>query len=233
MTLDCKVYPLAPGEDDTLQKFLSENLDKGYICQSKSPYAFPFFFIKKKNSDLRPCYGSTDRSDRDGVLVESKSQQDYGRDVLELSRSSADLEGNVSNHSKVRSNRVELQTKSSLRLDSRYNAAFIHVQTVLRKRYISRYVSYARVLRIITITSHQSAERGHQSAHESVVRIVIKTGSRIESHESVLYRNRPTCRGQQARRWEMKRIVTVLYKTIVSSTQSQYEIPPRYHSYEN
>ena len=53
-TLDCKVYPLAPGEDDALQKFLSENLDKGYIRQSKSPYAFPFFFIKKKNGDLRP-----------------------------------------------------------------------------------------------------------------------------------------------------------------------------------
>jgi hypothetical protein len=53
-TLDCKVYPLSPGEDDALQAFLSENLDKGYIHQSKSPYAFPFFFIKKKNGDLRP-----------------------------------------------------------------------------------------------------------------------------------------------------------------------------------
>ena len=30
-TLDCKVYPLSPREDDTLQTFLSENLDKGYI----------------------------------------------------------------------------------------------------------------------------------------------------------------------------------------------------------
>ena len=54
MTLDCKVYPLAPGEDDALQKFLSENLNKGYIRPSKSPYTFPFFFIKKKNGDLRP-----------------------------------------------------------------------------------------------------------------------------------------------------------------------------------
>ena len=53
-TLDCKVYPLSLGEDDALQTFLSENLDKGYIRPSKSPYAFPFFFIKKKNSDLRP-----------------------------------------------------------------------------------------------------------------------------------------------------------------------------------
>ena len=53
-TLDCKVYLLSPGEDATLQTFLSENLDKGYIRQLKSPYAFPFFFIKKKNGDLRP-----------------------------------------------------------------------------------------------------------------------------------------------------------------------------------
>ena len=53
-TLDCKVYPLSPGEDEALQKFLSENLNKGYIRQSKSPYAFPFFFIKKKNGNLRP-----------------------------------------------------------------------------------------------------------------------------------------------------------------------------------
>jgi hypothetical protein len=52
-TLDCKVYPLSPGEDTALQMFLSENLTKGYIRPSKSPYAFPFFFIKKKNGDLR------------------------------------------------------------------------------------------------------------------------------------------------------------------------------------
>ena len=30
-TLDCKVYPLSPGEDTALQNFLSENLAKGYI----------------------------------------------------------------------------------------------------------------------------------------------------------------------------------------------------------
>ena len=53
-TMDCKVYPLSPGEDVALQTFLLENLAKGYIRPSKSPYAFPFFFIKKKNGDLRP-----------------------------------------------------------------------------------------------------------------------------------------------------------------------------------
>ena len=52
--MDCKVYPLSPTEDIALQKFIAENLEKGYIRQSKSPYAFPFFFIKKKNGDLQP-----------------------------------------------------------------------------------------------------------------------------------------------------------------------------------
>ena len=51
-TMDCKVYPLSLTKDITLQKFIAENLDKGYIRQSKSPYAFPFFFIKKKNGNL-------------------------------------------------------------------------------------------------------------------------------------------------------------------------------------
>ena len=53
-TLDCKVYPLSPTEDVTLQTFITENLGKGYIRLSKSPYTFPFFFIKKKNSNLQP-----------------------------------------------------------------------------------------------------------------------------------------------------------------------------------
>ena len=53
-TMDCKVYPLSPTEDIALQKFITENLGKGYIRQSKSPYMLPFFFIKKKNGDLRP-----------------------------------------------------------------------------------------------------------------------------------------------------------------------------------
>ena len=53
-TMDCKVYPLSLTEDIVLQKFIAENLEKGYICQSKSPYAFPFFFIKKKNGNLQP-----------------------------------------------------------------------------------------------------------------------------------------------------------------------------------
>ncbi len=53
-TLDCKVYPLALTEGDTLTKFLNEQLQKGYIQLLKSPYASPFFFIKKKDRKLWP-----------------------------------------------------------------------------------------------------------------------------------------------------------------------------------
>ncbi len=53
-TLDCKVYPLAITEGDALTEFLNEQLEKGYIRPSKSPYASPFFFIKKKDGKLRP-----------------------------------------------------------------------------------------------------------------------------------------------------------------------------------
>jgi len=52
--LNCKVYPLAEGQQELLDKFLQEHEDKGYICQSNSPYALPFFFVKKKDGKLRP-----------------------------------------------------------------------------------------------------------------------------------------------------------------------------------
>ena len=52
--LDCKMYPLAEGEQEELDKFLYQQEKKGYICVSNSPYASPFFFIKKKDGKLRP-----------------------------------------------------------------------------------------------------------------------------------------------------------------------------------
>jgi hypothetical protein len=51
-TLDCKVYPLAPMEQEALEDFIKEHLKKKYICPSKSPYASPFFFIRKKDGKL-------------------------------------------------------------------------------------------------------------------------------------------------------------------------------------
>ena len=43
-------------ENEALKKHLDEQLAKGYIRPSKSPYATPFFFIKKKNGTLHPIY---------------------------------------------------------------------------------------------------------------------------------------------------------------------------------
>ena len=52
--LDCKVYPLSQDEQTAQDAFLKEHLDKNYIRPSKSPYAAPFFFVKKKGGCLRP-----------------------------------------------------------------------------------------------------------------------------------------------------------------------------------
>jgi hypothetical protein len=54
VTLDCKLYPLAPGEQHALDDFIKEHLKKGYIRPSNSPYASPFFLMKKKDGKLRP-----------------------------------------------------------------------------------------------------------------------------------------------------------------------------------
>ncbi|KAI5117428.1 hypothetical protein M0805_007779 [Coniferiporia weirii] len=52
---DCKLYPLSPKEQLALDQFLEDNLRKGYIRPSKSPMASPFFFIRKKDNELRTC----------------------------------------------------------------------------------------------------------------------------------------------------------------------------------
>jgi hypothetical protein len=52
--LDCKIYPMTREEDASLEKFLDEMMALGYIQPSKSPYASPFFFVKKKDGKLQP-----------------------------------------------------------------------------------------------------------------------------------------------------------------------------------
>jgi hypothetical protein len=52
--LDCKIYPMTREEDNALEKFLDEMIALRYIQPSKSPYASPFFFVKKKDGNLRP-----------------------------------------------------------------------------------------------------------------------------------------------------------------------------------
>lgn len=49
-----KMYHLSHDEEKELDKFINENLEKGYIRESKSPMSLPFFFISKKNGKLRP-----------------------------------------------------------------------------------------------------------------------------------------------------------------------------------
>ena len=50
-----KNYNLTPAEQLKLDKFLKENLEKGYIWPSQSPMASPFFLVSKKDGKLRPC----------------------------------------------------------------------------------------------------------------------------------------------------------------------------------
>jgi hypothetical protein len=52
-TMRTKVYPMSPNEQEELNGFIKENLQKGYIRPSKSPIASPVFFIKKKDGKLR------------------------------------------------------------------------------------------------------------------------------------------------------------------------------------
>ena len=52
--IDCKLIPMTLGKDKALWEFLAEQTKKGYIRESKSPYALPFFFIKKKDRKLWP-----------------------------------------------------------------------------------------------------------------------------------------------------------------------------------
>ena len=50
-----KTYNVTPEEQVELEKFLKENLEKGYIQLSQSPMASPFFFVTKKDGKLRSC----------------------------------------------------------------------------------------------------------------------------------------------------------------------------------
>ncbi len=45
-TIHSKVYPMPLNEQEELDRFLDENLQKGYIAPSKSPMASPVFFVK-------------------------------------------------------------------------------------------------------------------------------------------------------------------------------------------
>jgi hypothetical protein len=46
-----KMYPMLAKEQATEDKFLDENLEKGYIVPSDSPYRFSTFQVLKKDSN--------------------------------------------------------------------------------------------------------------------------------------------------------------------------------------
>jgi len=46
---NCKVYPLSRDEQEAENKFIDENLEKGYIAPSDSPYGFSTFMVPKKD----------------------------------------------------------------------------------------------------------------------------------------------------------------------------------------
>ena len=51
-----KIYPLSVIEQELLDKWLNEQLAKGYIHPSQSSQASPFFFVpKKEKGEFRPC----------------------------------------------------------------------------------------------------------------------------------------------------------------------------------
>jgi len=65
-SFNCKVYPLSKAEQEAEDQFLDENLAKGYIVPSHSPYGFSTFMVPKKDSkekryiiDYRPLNAVT------------------------------------------------------------------------------------------------------------------------------------------------------------------------------
>jgi len=51
-----KIYLLNQKEEEEMDKFINDNLKKGFIHKSTSPQVSPFFFVSKKDSQaLKPC----------------------------------------------------------------------------------------------------------------------------------------------------------------------------------
>jgi hypothetical protein len=54
-TFNMKMYPMSAKDMAAKDKFLDENLEKGYIMPSDLPYRFSTFQVSKKDSD-KMCY---------------------------------------------------------------------------------------------------------------------------------------------------------------------------------
>jgi len=49
------IYSLSKFEQETLKKFIDENLTNGFICSTSSPYGVPVLFIEKKDGSFQLC----------------------------------------------------------------------------------------------------------------------------------------------------------------------------------
>ncbi|KAI2648707.1 Transposon Tf2-6 polyprotein [Labeo rohita] len=50
-----RIYPLSHPESEAMNNYIQEELAKGFIRPSTSPFSAGFFFVKKKDGGLRPC----------------------------------------------------------------------------------------------------------------------------------------------------------------------------------
>jgi hypothetical protein len=53
-TLDCKIYRQTEEELKVTKEFIDDGLAKGYLRESKSPYAYPMFYRAKQDGKLQP-----------------------------------------------------------------------------------------------------------------------------------------------------------------------------------
>jgi hypothetical protein len=62
-----------------LNKFIEEQLAKGYIVPSKSPMASPVFFVKKKNGELRLIQDYRKLND---ITIKNRYPLSMGADII-------------------------------------------------------------------------------------------------------------------------------------------------------
>jgi len=56
LSLTCRLYPLSQPEQIFQNQYIKENLARGFIRESTSPYATPVFYNKKKDGTYRPLF---------------------------------------------------------------------------------------------------------------------------------------------------------------------------------
>ena len=75
-----RIIPLSKHEQDVMKDFIEENLKSGRITPSKSPYASPFFFGKKKDGKLRPIQ---DYRKLNQIMVANKTPLPLIKEVID------------------------------------------------------------------------------------------------------------------------------------------------------